>query len=162
MTAQLDTEAQTWEDAEHPGMWATGDFLPASLSPITALDPQTGHVVLGLNISVHRLTRPVRKVCEFLINDVIAFHAGADPHFRTYKLARDNVLSYLMPASIYVVTTAAERNAAFDQLERAMVLRVVLFESESMHLFRCERPALGDSVTITQSSVPSGADSLRK
>lgn len=153
MHARLQAQASPFQATRHSDMWSTSHQRGPHIIVLAFLDPKSGHVVLGFDITVSRLLEPVEKVCRSLISDAIAPAAVADLTGSGLKTARNNVLSQLMPRSLYAYTTDSQRSAAYDVLERSTTLRVMLFESATGELTRCDRAALGDTVTFEPSAV---------
>jgi len=152
MHSRLQEEASLFEASRTSGMWITSRESGPDITVLAFLDPKSGHVVLGLDITVSRLLQPVAEVCRSLISSTIAPAAAADMRGSRLRTARNNVLSQLMPRSLYAYATDSQLAAAYDVLERNTTLRVVLFESSTVKLTRCDREALGDTVTVMAES----------
>jgi len=152
MYSRLDEQARQWQSTRDPGLWTSPQLSPAFLTARAFLDQQSGQVILGLDISADRFTKSPGEVCAWMINNLVADVTAAGETERHYRTARNNNLSHLMPRSLHVVTTEQEREAAFDELQQRTVLRASLYENSTKSLTECERPALGDSVTVRRRS----------
>ena len=152
MYSRLDEQARQWQSTEHSGLWTSPQRSPAYLTPRAFLDQQSGQVILGLDISADRFTKSPGEVCAWMINNSVAEATAAGETERHYRTARNNTLSHLMPRSLYAVTTEQEREAAFDELQQRTVLRASLYEKSTKSFTECERPVLGDSVTVRRRS----------
>ena len=152
MHSRLQEEARPFEASRTSDMWITSRESGPDITVLAFLDPKSGRVVLGLDITVSRLLQPVAQVCRSLISSTIAPAAAADMRGSRLRTARNNVLSQLMPRSFYAYATDSQLAAAYDVLERNTTLRVVLFESSTVKLTRCDREALGDTLTVMAES----------
>ena len=150
--SRLDEEARRWASTQDLGLWTSPQRSPADLTARAFLDQQSGKVILGLDISADKFTKSPGEVCAWMIKYSIADATAAGETHRHYRTARNNMLSDLMPRSLHVVTTEQEREAAFDELQQRTVLRVSLYENSTKSFTECERPALGDSVTVRRGS----------
>ncbi len=147
--SQLQERAEFWQNAERSGIWTSTPINRPSVDPRTYLDPETGKVLLGFNVTAYKFIKSTSEVCRFFIESVVSEVAGAGTTERKNHNLRNNLMSHLMPRSLYAITSEALRVTAFDELQRATVLRVTLYESSTRRLVECERPALGDSLTFT-------------
>lgn len=122
---------------------------PPTLDALAFVSPISKRVVLGFDISAYRFARPVRKVCQYFIQTEISPIEASDIARRS-KEARDNVLSHSMPRSLYSVTSSADLAKAFDVLQENTTFRVTLYETATNRFVECERPALGDSIALSE------------
>ena len=152
MYSRLDEQAHQWQSTEHSGLWTSPQRSPAYLTPRAFLDQQSGQVILGLDISADTFRKSPGEVCAWMIDNSVAEATAAGKTERHYRTARNNALDHLMPRSMYAVTTEQEREAAFDELQQRTVLRAGLYEKSTKTFTECERPALGDSITVRQRS----------
>jgi len=150
--SRLDEQARQWASTQDLGLWTSPQRSPVDLTARAFLDPQSGQVILGLDISADKFTKSPGEVCAWMINNSVAEATVAGKTERRYRTARNNALSHLMPRSLYAVTTEQEVNDAFDELQQRTVLRASLYENSTKSFTECERPALGDSVTVRRRS----------
>lgn len=139
----LRAESRAGQDT---GIWLIHS-MELSVEPKAFVEPDSSNVIVELDVTIDSLRQPARRVCNFVMMEIeSAVAAGATE--RKYKVARDNMMSHLVPPTFYVNTSPVERRAAYDTLQSHMRLRAELLEMAYRRLTTCERAVLSDSLTV--------------
>jgi hypothetical protein len=151
LRADLEGRARLWQDSERSGLWtSTSPLGRPDVTAVTGFRRGDGKIVVGFEIRADRFTKPHRDVCARLFELSLAQSVGVGETYREVPVTRRNWFSHLMPRSAYALLSEEQLTAALDHLQAQMVLHVGLYEGTTKRSVTCERPALGDSMTVRE------------
>lgn len=133
------------------GSTVRGVEMPTDVTAM-AFASDSARVVIGYDVSTGKLTQPAGEVCRTLAW-FVSNTTAADSVTRRTRWARDNVLSHFMPGVTAALAGPEARSRANDELQRRMLITIMIYEHSTRRSTKCQRQALSDSMTVEERPV---------